>query len=188
MFARSTASISPLCDEPTGALDSQILVLEVSACRRCTRRRLGRLLAGTNGMTEPSVDRFMTRGPHTIGHDQTLGAAHHVMNEHAIRHLPVLHAGKLVGVLSLRDLHFIETLEDFDQVQVSEAMSQDVFAIGPRSSVRKVAAEMAEHKYGCAVVIDAGRVVGIFTTVDALRALSSLLDEQRRMQGRRDVQ
>jgi len=132
-------------------------------------------------MTEPFIDQFMTRGPHTVGHDQTLAAAHHMMREHSIRHLPVLEAGKLVGVLSLRDLHFIETLKDIDQekVQVSEAMSQDVFAIGPRASVRKVAAEMAEHKYGSAVVVDRGRVVGIFTTVDALQALSGLLEAQR---------
>lgn len=123
----------------------------------------------------------MTKGLHTIGHDQTLAAAHRMMNQHAIRHLPVLEGGKLVGILSLRDLHFIETLKDIDheQVQVSEAMSQDVFAIGPRSSVRKVASEMAEHKYGCAVIIDRGHVAGIFTTVDALKALTSLLEEQR---------
>ena len=136
-------------------------------------------------MTDPSIHRFMTGGPHTIGHDQTLAAAHRMMRDHSIRHLPVLDAGKLVGILSLRDLLFIETLKDIDQeqVQVREAMSQDVFAIGPRSSVRTVAAEMAEHKYGSAIVIDKGHVMGIFTTVDALHALSSLLDEQRSVQG-----
>ena len=128
----------------------------------------------------------MTEAPHTIGHDQTLAAAHRMMHKHSIRHLPVLDAGKLVGILSLRDLHFIETLKDIDQeqVQVSEAMSPDVFAIGPRSSLRKVAAEMAEQRYGSAIVIDNGRVVGIFTTVDALTALSSLLDEQRPVEAR----
>lgn len=132
-------------------------------------------------MTEPCIDRFMTKTLHTIGHDQTLAVAHRIMHEHALRHLPVLDAGKLVGILSLRDLHFIETLKDIDQaqVQVNEAMTQDVFTVGPRSSVRKVVAEMAEHKYGSAVVVDRGHVVGIFTTVDALKALSSFLDEQR---------
>lgn len=137
-------------------------------------------------MTDPSIARFMTGGPHTIGRGQTLAAAHRMMREHSIRHLPVLDAGKLIGILSLRDLLFIETLKDVDpeQVQVSEAMSQDVFTIGPRSSVRTVAAEMAEQKYGSAIVMDKGHVVGIFTTVDALKALSSLLDEQRREQGR----
>jgi len=123
----------------------------------------------------------MTKAPHTIGDHQTLGVAHRMMREHGIRHLPVLHAGKLIGILSQRDLHFIETLRDVDpeQVKVSEAMSQDTFTIGHRASVRKVAAEMAEHKYGSAVVLDKDHVVGVFTTVDALRALSALLEEQR---------
>jgi len=131
-------------------------------------------------MKEPSVDRFMTKAPHTIGHHQTLASAHRLMEEHAIRHLPVLETGKLVGILSQRDLYFIETLSNTDpeRVLVSEAMMPDVFGIGPRSSVRKVAAEMAEHKYGCAVVLDQDRVVGVFTTVDALRALSVLLGHQ----------
>lgn len=132
-------------------------------------------------MSEPTIDQFMTKAPHTIGHHQTLAAAHRMMREHAIRHLPVLDAGKLVGILSERDLNFIEALKDVDPevVKVSEAMSQEAFAIGPRSSLRKVTAEMAEHKYGCAVVIDKEHVVGVFTTVDALAALSKLLDEQR---------
>jgi acetoin utilization protein AcuB len=134
-------------------------------------------------MSEPTVDRFMTKSPYTIGHDQTLAAAHRKMREHSIRHLPVLNAGRLVGIVSQRDLHFIETLNEVDpeEVQVSEAMSEGAYTIGPRSTVRKVAAEMAEQKYGCAVVLDKEHVVGVFTTVDALRALSSLLDEQRQV-------
>lgn len=127
-----------------------------------------------------AVDRYMTRSPHTIGQDQTLAAAHRLMREYGIRHLPVLAGGKLVGVLSQRDLHFIETLKDVDPetVAVSEAMSQEVFTIKPSAEVREVAAEMAEQKYGCAVVVDKGRVAGVFTTVDALLALSRLLAEQ----------
>jgi acetoin utilization protein AcuB len=130
-------------------------------------------------MTELTVDRCMTRAPHTIGHDQSLTAAHRTMRAHGIRHLPVLDGGKLVGIVTQRDLHFIETLKDVDpaEVEVSEAMSQDTFTVGPRSSVRKVAAEMAEHKYGSAVVLDGNQVVGVFTTIDALRALSGLLDQ-----------
>lgn len=132
-------------------------------------------------MTNPTIERFMTKAPHTIGHHQTLAAAHRMMNEHGIRHLPVLEAGKLVGILSQRDLHFIETLKDVDpeEVKVSEAMTQEAFTVSPRATVRKVVAEMAEHKYGSAVVMDKDRVVGVFTTVDALRALYSILEEER---------
>jgi acetoin utilization protein AcuB len=131
-------------------------------------------------MTEILVEEFMTPAPYTIGQEQPLSLAHRMMREHGIRHLPVLHGGKLVGVLSQRDLHFIETLRDVDpeQVLVSEAMSADTYAVGPRSSLRAVAAEMADHHYGSAVVVDKGHVIGILTTVDGMRALSRLLAER----------
>lgn len=133
-------------------------------------------------MHEPLVEQFMTHSPHTIGQEQTLNVAHQMMREHQIRHLPVLHGGKLVGMLSQRDLHFVESLRDVDpdRLSVAEAMSTDTFAIGPRSALRKVAAEMADHRYGSAVVVDKERVVGILTTVDGMRALSLVLAEQQR--------
>lgn len=132
-------------------------------------------------MSEPTVERFMTHCPHTIGHDQPLAAAHRLMQKYEIRHLPVLQGGKLVGMLSQRDLHFIETLANVDPetVPVSEAMSQDTYTVGPRSTLRKVAEEMADHRYGSAVVIEKERVIGILTTVDGMRALSILLSETR---------
>lgn len=132
-------------------------------------------------MTKATIERFMTRSPHTVGGHQTLAAAHRLMRQHAIRHLPVLAAGKLVGLLSQRDLHFIETFQDVDPnaVSVSEAMSQEVFAVGPDTSVAYVTAEMAAHKYGCAVVVDHGQVIGVFTTVDALRLLADVIGERQ---------
>ena len=132
-------------------------------------------------MLEPTVERFMTHCPHTIGHDQPLRAAHEMMRRYGIRHLPVLQGGKLVGVLSQRDLHFIEILSDIDldTVPVSDAMSPETYAVGPRSSLRRVAAEMADHRYGSAIVVEKDRVIGILTTVDGMRALSMQLAERR---------
>ncbi|HJZ85744.1 MAG TPA: CBS domain-containing protein [Polyangia bacterium] len=126
-----------------------------------------------------TIEAFMTPMPHSIGPDQTLTAAHEMMRNHDIRHLPVLQAGRLVGILSQRDLHLVETLEDVDpnDVTVEEAMTLDPYTVGPRAHLRTVATAMAEHKHGSAVVMRDGRVVGIFTTVDALRALASLIAE-----------
>jgi len=130
-------------------------------------------------MTNPTIERFMTRAPHTIGFQQTLSAAHRLMSEHGIRHLPVLESGKLVGIVSQRDLHLIETLRGVDpeEVEVSEAMTPVPYTVTTRSSLSKVASEMAANKYGSAVVLEKNRVVGVFTTVDALRALFTLLGE-----------
>jgi acetoin utilization protein AcuB len=146
---------------------------------------LAAFLLRVAAMIEPTIDRFMMKSPHTIGQDQTLDAAHKMMRKHGIRHLPVLDGGKLVGIVSQRDLHFLETLRDVDpqEVQVNEAMAPDTFTTSPTASVRDVADEMAAHKYGAAVVLEHGRVVGVFTTVDALRALSTLLDQRRSQNG-----
>lgn len=136
-------------------------------------------------MTE-TVMRYMTSTVHTIGSKQPLADAHRKMNAHAIRHLPVLEAGKLVGILSQRDLHLIETLRDVDpdEVQVEEAMTQEVYKAAPEALLEEVARTMAEHHYGSVVVARGEEILGIFTTVDALRALSSVLRKREPKAGR----
>jgi acetoin utilization protein AcuB len=116
---------------------------------------------------------FMSPTPQSIGRDQPLSVAQEWMRESGIRHLPVLEGGKLVGLLSQRDALFVETLRDVDptKVPVEDAMSSDVYVTSPDASLVDVAATMAEHKYGCAVVMDGAHLAGIFTTVDALNAL-----------------
>jgi acetoin utilization protein AcuB len=124
-----------------------------------------------------AIENFMTRSVHTIGTKSPLAEAHRMMNDHAIRHLPVLEGGRLIGMLSQRDLHLIETLKDVDpkEVLVEEAMSQDAYTVAPEAPLAEVAREMALHKYGSAVIIRGAQVLGIFTTTDALRALDTVL-------------
>jgi signal transduction histidine kinase len=50
-------------------------------------------------MREPRVEQFMTPSPHTIEQEQSLSTGYRLLREHGIRHLPVLHGGKLVGIL-----------------------------------------------------------------------------------------
>jgi acetoin utilization protein AcuB len=129
-------------------------------------------------MLMPRVFRDMTRQPWTIRKDAKMSQAHELMRAHRIRHLPVLENGKLVGIVSDRDLHLIETLPDSepDEVTVEEAMTEEVYAVGLDDPVDAVAERMAAHKYGCAVVADQrGAVEGIFTTVDAMQVLVDVL-------------
>lgn len=119
----------------------------------------------------------MTPAPVTIGRAQTLSDAARRMHEHHIRHLPVLEGGYLFGLVSERDIDLVEGLPDVDPdaVKVEEAMTQDPYHVTPEVTVGEVVRKMAEHKYGSAVVMQEGKVVGIFTTIDALSLLSGLL-------------
>ena len=125
----------------------------------------------------PTIQKFMTTQPHSIGREQTMAQAHRMMREHRFRHLPVLTGGRLVGLLSDRDLNLIETLRDVDptKVLVEDAMTSDPYTVSPDAPLDEVVATMAEHKYGCAVVMQNNKLVGIFTTVDACRAFAELL-------------
>jgi len=125
----------------------------------------------------PEIRKFMTTSPHTIGFDQTMAHAHEVMRKYRIRHLPVLKAEKLVGVVSDGDLHLVETLRDVDpaKVRVEDAMTDEVYTVAPDTPLDEVVKEMARHKYGSAVVVDNHRVVGVFTTVDACQAFADML-------------
>lgn len=125
----------------------------------------------------PTIQKYMTTSPHSIGVEQTLSRAHAMMQEHRIRHLPVLHGGALVGILTERDLRLVESLAGVDPavVKVEDAMATVVYSVSPDASLDDVVATMAEHKYGSAVVMQNQKVVGIFTTVDVCRALADLL-------------
>jgi acetoin utilization protein AcuB len=128
-------------------------------------------------MAGPTLREVMTESPHTIGKDQPLEKASQVMRDAGIRHLPVLDGGQLLGIVSTRDIYLVETLQDVDaaKVSVEEAMSAEPYSVAPDAPLEEVAAEMAEHKYGAAVVMEGRKVVGIFTTVDALRVLAAQL-------------
>ncbi|HWV39977.1 MAG TPA: CBS domain-containing protein [Vulgatibacter sp.] len=135
-------------------------------------------------MSHP-IRKYMTSPVRTIRSTSTLAEAHRWMNELGVRHLPVYENRRLVGLVSQRDLHLVETLKDVDPqiVPVEEAMSQDAFVVTPDTPLAEVCQRMADRKLGSVVVVDGGEVVGIFTTVDACRALGTLLAAKKPARG-----
>src|SRR3954447_24580452 len=83
----------------------------------------------------PTIQKYMTTSPHSIGTDQTLAKAHEMMRELSIRHLPVLSGGRIVGMLTARDLHLIESMEGVDahKVKVDDAMATNVYSVSPET-------------------------------------------------------
>ena len=132
------------------------------------------------------VREFMTTCPHTIEGIAKLSEARAKMIEVSARHLPVVHDGRLIGILCDRDVELCESLlvdtpERRDPPTVKEAMTEVVFTCGPDAHLHAVAAEMASHRIGSAVVVDPEhptKVVGVFTTTDALRALAKFAPQE----------
>jgi len=125
----------------------------------------------------PAISRYMTKQPWTIARSASLADAHELMREHHLRHLPVLDNGELVGIVSVRDLHLLETIGEspLDDISVDEAMSENPFIVTGDMPLDEVAEIMAAKKYGSAIVSGRAGVEGIFTTTDACRALASIL-------------
>jgi acetoin utilization protein AcuB len=134
-----------------------------------------------------TVADHMTPAPHCIGMDQPLERAAERMTQLGVRHLPVLEAGQLVGMLSERDLTLLRSLApgQLVKLKVEEAMSGVPYCVEPTTPLGEVARQMALRKLGSAVVVEHGRVIGVFTTTDALEVLAALLqaddasDEER---------
>lgn len=107
------------------------------------------------------------------------------MGKYELRHLPVAVDGKLIGVVSDRDLNLVQTLAYAppDAITVEDAMTPDPYAPTPDTPLVEVVRVMVDRKIGSAVVVDAGEIVGIFTATDAMRALIDALGGKARVAG-----
>jgi acetoin utilization protein AcuB len=123
-------------------------------------------------MKSASITAYMTRHPHSVAREQTVAQARLLMTKYGVRHLPVLDDGRIVGLVSEHDLLLIERLKDVDPTKatVEQAMSKEPYIVASTKPLGQVVGEMAAHKYESAIVVEGTQIVGVFTTVDALRA------------------
>ena len=127
-------------------------------------------------MKSLTVEQFMTPNPVCIEAGATVIEAYRKMQASGCRHLPVLQAEKLVGMVSQRGLYRLETLVNVDRANDPVIDAMDVpYVVAPETTLLEVSEEMARRKAGACIVAKAGHVIGIFTTNDGLTALASLL-------------
>ena len=123
-----------------------------------------------------SIGEYMRATPVTIGRDRSVGEAIEKMRENDIRHLPVLHGGKLAGIVSERDLNLVRLTEGGERLKLEEVMNDVACTVPTETALADVVGEMASRKLGAALIVDrAGKVVGIFTAIDALQILKEAL-------------
>lgn len=125
----------------------------------------------------PQVREFMTAAPVTVQSDASLVEVQVLMRRHGVRHLPVRKNGSLVGVVSDRNVQAEIGSPYGERYTAEDVMISDPFTVPPHAELDGVVAAMAEEKYGCVLVQDeGGELLGIFTTVDACRALRQVLE------------
>ena len=131
------------------------------------------------------VREIMMGSPVTLAPNDTLDLANDVISLGRIRHIPVIDGGKLVGLLSERDLIGAAATRIFGLKQktrsallkselVRNVMKKRIVIVAPDTSIKEAARLMAEKKIGCVPVMSNGRLVGLVTTTNILRYLESI--------------
>jgi CBS-domain-containing membrane protein len=134
---------------------------------------------------EGVVREIMMGSPVTLKPEDTLDLANDVIALGRIRHIPVVDDGRLVGIITERDLIGAAASQIFGlkqksksallkSVLIKEVMKKRVVTAAPDTPIKDVAHLMAEKKIGCLPVVSAGAVVGLVTTTDILRYVESL--------------
>ena len=129
----------------------------------------------------------MTRSAVTIHSDALVRGAVDMMRKRRIRHLPVVDRGeRLVDIMTDRDLRHVvfdpciqDRLGDLagalGALTVGEVMTWGVVTVRPETEIRRAARLMREQRIGALPVVEGGRVVGILTETDVLRAFQDVL-------------
>ena len=133
------------------------------------------------------VAKRMTSSPQTIEPTATIADASEMMRKYKIRRLPVVDHGKLVGIVTDRDLRSVSpspatTLSIFElnyllaKMQVKDIMHKDVVTIPLGATIEEAALTMSNHHIAGLVVVDAlGTVAGIITETDIFKSFVEIM-------------
>ncbi len=129
---------------------------------------------------------LMQREVATLRVSDTLGLADDIMQLGRIRHLPVLSAGVVVGIVSQRDLYraAVSSMlqmqrsaerEWLAKIPVQAVMSPNVITVAPGNTMQVAVELMLQHRIGCLPVVEHGKLVGLVSESDCLRYLARVL-------------
>src|SRR3990172_6997079 len=135
-----------------------------------------------------AVEKVMTRAPHTLESNRSVGAVLGLMREYGISHVPIMDSGRLVGMVSIEDIlegiywpQRRQTLGDIvgEKIEtlglaVKGIMASPVISVEAKTSLRDAEQRMHDRDVSCLVVVDGERLVGILTKLDFLEPISQL--------------
>jgi CBS-domain-containing membrane protein len=138
------------------------------------------------------VEDMMTRNPHTLLRSNSLADAKHLMDEHDIRHIPVVDVdGALLGVVTQRDVLSAQesSLQGITEenshtlaTSLNDAMRKNVMTVAPQAGLKESAYYMQKHKVGCLPVVAHHKLVGIITDSDFVTIAIHLLELQENVE------
>lgn len=127
---------------------------------------------------------LMTMQPITVGSKTPMLEARARMAKARIRHLIVVETGSVIGIVTDRDIRLNapspatslsagELNYLLERLTVGDVMTSNVIVVGPERPLGEAARIMIDHKIGALPVIDSGRLVGIITETDFVKAMAS---------------
>ncbi len=129
----------------------------------------------------PVLKTAMTPFPYSVGLDASFDEASELMGHHSVRHLPVTKDHQVVGVITDRDMtsamHVRSQSDDTVGLSVSDLYIADPYIVSVDEPLDNVLLTMAERHIGSAIVTKAGKLVGVFTSLDACRSFGEYLRE-----------
>lgn len=128
----------------------------------------------------PIVGAVMTSFPYSVGSAETVNNIEKMMDEHNIRHLPVQENGKVVGIVSERDLHHVikrsAPAQEKNQITARDVMVAEPYVVPFRTPLNQVVSEMAKRHIGSAIILRRGKLAGILSAMDVCRILAEYLE------------
>ena len=142
-------------------------------------------------LKETRLEEVMVRSPICVFVDDLFHVVIQKMNEHRIRHIPVVdRTGVLEGIITQRDLFknnpphkaedgswYYDTAEA-DNLILRHVMTPKPYTLKPEDTLDKAVLAMAQFKYGCIPIVDdKGKVCGIITQMDIIFIAANILVE-----------
>jgi acetoin utilization protein AcuB len=126
----------------------------------------------------PLMKSVMTPFPYSIDRNATIREAQAMMADHDIRHLPVKNNGKLVSVISDRDIRLATqrtAQRSIDELRVGDVCEAEAYIVDLTERLDSVLLRMAQRHIGSVLVAKNNKLVGIFTMTDACRCYGEYL-------------
>lgn len=124
----------------------------------------------------------MERNIHYVGPEASIWDTLMLSNEKRVRHVPIVEDGKLLGIVSDRDLRDVSpsTLVDGDTLllrstKVKEIMHTNLITVHPLDAMEDAARMIYDHRIGCLPVVQEDHLVGMVTTSDLLHAMVDVM-------------